>query len=106
MSIPASKPRKGMSDIKTLSGSENKDHPAYRTYLKLGTLEMQRLRKQKERDAAVTLIAQIDESLAQINNEISTLNKNVKKACQPYTNTRQDKKVPLSSLQQGFRLRY
>ncbi|MCX4028910.1 hypothetical protein H0A36_05750 [Endozoicomonas sp. SM1973] len=67
------KPRPGMTDIKTMSGKTDQRHLSYRSYFKLGALEIQRMRKLKEREATMLRIDNIDKSLSRIDHELIEL---------------------------------
>lgn len=103
MAIFGSRPRKGLADVRTLSGRVDQDHLTYRTYFKLGALEMQRLRKQKEKDAALYRITDINESLSLINNELASLHGRVKCGIQNSNKSDTDNDKKMS---QGILLRY
>jgi len=69
----STRPRRTLSDIKTHSGRVRGDNQVYRDYFQVGALELERLRRTKEREAASLRIAMIDSRIADINKEKEAL---------------------------------
>jgi hypothetical protein len=63
------RPPRSVSDIKTHSGKAKNKHETYRNYFQVGALELERWRREREREAASTRINQIDSRIAEINKE-------------------------------------
>ena len=72
MAIITSPPRT-VTDIKTQSGRVSRDHQVYRDYFQVGALELERWRRTKEREVALSRIASIDTRIAEIDKEKETL---------------------------------
>jgi hypothetical protein len=68
-----SRPPRSVSDIKTHSGSANNKHENYRKYFQVGALELERWRREREREAASSRIADIDNRIADIDREKNIL---------------------------------
>jgi hypothetical protein len=64
-----SRPPRSVSDIKTHSGSAKNKHETYRNYFQVGALELERWRREREREAASTRISDIDNRIADIDRE-------------------------------------
>ena len=67
------RPPRSVSDIKTHSGRTNNKHETYRNYFQVGALELERWRREREREAAAARIADIDSRIADIDKEKSEL---------------------------------
>jgi hypothetical protein len=65
--------RKGLRELRTLSGRVDRVALPYRAYLKISCLEMEKLRKTKERESARQNIANIDARLQEIEAEEAAL---------------------------------
>ena len=68
MAIPKRNIR-GLQHISTLSGSVYQTVIPYKAYMKLSTLEMEKVRKGKERESASKRVSEIDQRLAEIGTE-------------------------------------
>ncbi len=66
-------PRRGLRDVRTHSGLVDQLHLPHRTHIKVGCLEMEKLRRGKERKSASRRIADIDARLKEIEVEESRL---------------------------------
>ena len=64
-----SRPPRSVSDIKTHSGSTKNNHETYRNYFQVGALELERWRREREREAAALRIAEIDNRISDIDYE-------------------------------------
>ena len=100
---------KGVADIRTLSGRNVLEQQAYQIYLKLGALEMEKLRRQKEKESALGRINDINHRLQHIDDEIDTLCQSLKQL--PAAENRSDDEdsaltSPLAGHKRGFKLRY
>jgi hypothetical protein len=69
----STRPPRTLSDIKTNSGRVSREHQVYRDYFQVGALELERLRRTKEREAASLRIAIIDNRVAEIDKEKEAL---------------------------------
>jgi hypothetical protein len=65
--------RKGIRDIRTLSGRVDRVSLPYRAYLKISCLEMEKARRTREKESAQEGIARIDARLAEIEAEKAAL---------------------------------
>jgi len=63
------RPPRSVSDIKTHSGMAKNKHETYRNYFQVGALELERWRREREREAASTRINHIDSRIAEIDKE-------------------------------------
>lgn len=63
------RPPRTVSDIKTRSGVAKNQHETYRNYFQVGALELERWRREREREASSSRIAEIDKRLDEINRE-------------------------------------
>jgi hypothetical protein len=63
------RPPRSVSDIKTHSGSAKNKHETYRNYFQVGALELERWRREREREAASNRIADIDTRISDIDKE-------------------------------------
>ncbi|MDD5033452.1 MAG: hypothetical protein PHE55_01730 [Methylococcaceae bacterium] len=63
------RPPRTISDIKTHSGRTKREHQTYRDYFQVGALELERWRREREREAASRRIADIDSRIADIDRE-------------------------------------
>jgi len=66
-------PIRGLTDIRTLSGSVDQAAIPYRAYMKLSCLEMEKLRRGKERESAVHRMRNIDARFQEIETEKAAL---------------------------------
>ena len=64
---------RGLQDIRTLSGRVDQTSFAYKAYMKVACLEMEKVRRGKERDSASHRIANIDARLAEVEDEKASL---------------------------------
>lgn len=65
--------RKGLSNIRTISGRVHQTFTPYRAYMQISCLEMEKSRRLEERKNAATRIAEIDARLTDIEAEKSML---------------------------------
>jgi len=63
------RPPRSVSDIKTHSGRAKNKHETYRNYFQVGALELERWRREREREAASARIADIDNRILDIDKE-------------------------------------
>lgn len=66
-------PRRGLSDIRTLSGSGDGRGQPHKVHLKIACLEMEKIRRGTEREAARKRVEDIDSRLAEIDPEKAAL---------------------------------
>ncbi len=78
MSTPTVRPRKGLADIRTRTAGASPEQSAYRSCFVMGALELEKMRRLKERQIAAQRIAAIDERLRQIDAEIDSLQRALK----------------------------
>ena len=64
---------RGLRDIRTLSGSVNQVFQSYKAYMKISCLEMEKIRRKKERQSASMRIKNIDTRFQEIEAEKSAL---------------------------------
>lgn len=62
-------PRRGVSNIRTRSGTVDQADIAFKTYLKMSCLEMERARRSKERESAMQRVKLIDARFQEIDAE-------------------------------------
>jgi len=80
MAIITSPPRT-VTDIKTHSGRVSRDHQVYRDYFQVGALELERWRRAKEREVALSRITSIDTRIAERDKEKAALLASATAAC-------------------------
>ena len=66
-------PRKGLRDIRTRTGGVERTHSRHRAFLKVAMLEMEKERRNKERESAEARIKTIDNRLCEIEKEKEVL---------------------------------
>jgi len=66
-------PIRGLTDIRTLSGSVDQAAIPYRAYMKISCLEMEKLRRGKERESAEHRMKNIDARFQEIEAEKAAL---------------------------------
>jgi len=100
---------RGLRDIRTLSGSVNQVFQSYKAYMKLSCLEMEKIRRKKEKKSASKRIRDIDTRFQEIEAEKSALLKALDKQ---NSNCHSDKDPGIESKPTprrstgGFRIRY
>lgn len=67
------RPPKTLSDIRTHSGRVKSDNHSYRDYFQAGALELEKWRREREKEASLRRLAIINERINQINVEKSLL---------------------------------
>lgn len=67
------RPPRTLSDIRTHSGRANRGHQSYKDYFQAGALELEKWRREKEKEASLKRLAIINDRIAQINHEKSVL---------------------------------
>ena len=72
MAIPKSNIR-GLQDIRTLSGRVDQTSFAYKAYMKIACLEMEKVRRGKERESASFRMKNIDARVEEIEDEKAAL---------------------------------
>jgi hypothetical protein len=70
-------PRRGLQDIRTLTGKVSKSQHPYMAYLRISHIEMEKARKTRETDKARQLMADIASRMAEIEAEKDELLKTV-----------------------------
>ena len=66
-------PRKGLREIRTLSGRQDRVHLPYQAYMQITCLEMEKARRGSERKSALQRIANLDARLQEIEAEKAAL---------------------------------
>ena len=66
-------PRKGLREIRTLSGRQDRVHLPYQAYMQITCLEMEKARRGSERKSALQRIANLDARLKEIEAEKAAL---------------------------------
>ena len=92
------RPPRSVSDIKTNSGRSKNKHETYRNYFQVGALELERWRREREREAASTRIAYIDNRIADIEKEKMGLLLDAELAQDEKRNAQQPVEKPISGL--------
>jgi hypothetical protein len=64
---------RGLQDVRTLSGRVDKAAMVYKGYMKLSCLEMEKFRRNKERESAMQRVNNIDARFRDIEREKTTL---------------------------------
>lgn len=64
---------KGLKDIRTCSGRVDRTHEAYMAYMRITALEMEKARRDREKQSATSRIEAIDARLAEIEAEKESL---------------------------------
>lgn len=74
MSTKSNRPARSLTDIRTLAGkSSDAAQRGYTNYFEMGALELERLRRSQEREAAMRRIAEIDRRIGEIDAEMARL---------------------------------
>lgn len=73
MATKTSRPPRTLSDIKTHAGRVQRANRGYASYFQIGALELERWRREQEREAAARRIAEINRRIAEIEAEMATL---------------------------------
>lgn len=105
MAAKSTRPPKTLATVKSsVRRKENSSHE-YANFFRIGTLELERHRREKEREIARQKIATIDERLAQIDQEICSLLKDtsVEKLVLGDAKSTSESE---QSARQGFNLKY
>ena len=66
-------PRKGLREIRTLSGRQDRVRLPYQSYMQITCLEMEKVRRGSERKSALQRIANLDARLKEIEAEKASL---------------------------------
>ena len=66
-------PRKGLREIRSLSGRQDRVHLPYQAYMQITCLEMEKARRGSERKSALQRIANLDARLQEIEAEKAAL---------------------------------
>jgi len=66
-------PRKGLREIRTLAGRQDRVHLPYQAYMQVTCLEMEKARRGSERKSALQRIANLDARLKEIEAEKASL---------------------------------
>jgi hypothetical protein len=104
MAIITSPPRT-VSDIKTHSGRVSRDHEVYRDYFQVGALELERWRRTREREVAISRVAMIDKRIAEIDKEKELLLASATAACEMVYNKGKSESTE-NKKSSGLRIKY
>ena len=104
MAIITSPPRT-VTDIKTHSGRVSRDHQVYRDYFQVGALELERWRRAKEREVALSRITSIDTRIAEIDKEKEVLLASATSACEEIYN-KGNPEASENKKSSGLRIKY
>ncbi|ABM03535.1 hypothetical protein Ping_1751 [Psychromonas ingrahamii 37] len=96
---------RGLADIRTLSGCGTSGQEAYQMYLKRGVLEMEKLRRQKEKNSALERVRNINYRLMAIDADIDFLCQSLK-VIEERTNKENSISNESVTYKKGFKLRY
>lgn len=102
----STRPPKTLSDIKTHSGRVRGDNQVYRDYFQVGALELERLRRTKERQAASSRIAIIDSRVADIDKEKEALLAGAAEYCATVDSNGNKTESPAKKKPSGLRIKY
>jgi hypothetical protein len=89
---------RGLQNIRTHSGSVEQKSEPYRVYLRIGALEMEKARRGKERQSAMTRVRNIDERFKEIKDEEAALLQGLEEE--------KEGKESVSQRSGGFKIRY
>lgn len=105
MPNPVVPSRRGVTDIRTHSGYANWVGVPHAAFLKIGCLEMEKARRQKEKDRALARIRAIDDRIAEIEGEKELIMKSLEQAAdQKGSDAR--KQNGCNGGSPGFRIKY
>lgn len=99
--------RKGLTNIRTISGRVKQTFTPYRAYMQISCLEMEKSRRLEERRTSETRIAEIDARLNVIEAEKLTLEQALSAAGMPGPSVeRKDLPPPEKRRKPGLKLKY
>lgn len=98
---------RSLQDIRTLSGSVDQVFQPYKAYMRVTTLEMEKLRRSQERESAINRVNNIDARFKEIEAEKSALLESLRvhKGASDETPAMKHKTAPRRS-PGGFKIRY
>ncbi|WJV54101.1 hypothetical protein PCO82_20950 [Pectobacteriaceae bacterium CE90] len=102
----STRPLRTLSDIKTHSGRVSGEHQTYRDYFQIGALELERWRRTREREAASSRIASIDERIADIDKEKAALLADATTASSVAENNDKSEAAEKKKKPSGLRIKY
>jgi hypothetical protein len=94
--------RKGLADIRTRTAGASREQSAYRSCFVMGALELEKMRRLKERRVAAQRIVAIDQRLRQIDAEIDSLRRDLQTSRGNHSGAGPASRAPDGS----FRLKY
>jgi hypothetical protein len=107
MAIPP-RNQKSLQDIRTHAGRVDEAAIPYKAFMKMSCLEMEKFRKERERNSAMTRVNNIDKRFREIEAEKAAILTRLDEV--PETNRndpeKADSKPPARQTARGFRLRY
>ncbi|MCF7993207.1 MAG: hypothetical protein K9M02_22465, partial [Thiohalocapsa sp.] len=78
MSVKSIRPQRSLADIRTMAGkSTDASRQGYAAYFEMGALELERMRRSQEREAAQRRIDEIDRRIAEIDAQMDLLARGV-----------------------------
>jgi len=108
MAIPKGN-RRSLQDIRTFSGRVDQTFQPYRAYLKIGALEMEKARRNKERENAIHRVSIIEERFQAIEVEKDALLSSLEQQSNTVTCADIKKDKPIRTphpKKDGFKIRY
>jgi hypothetical protein len=102
---------RGLRDIRTRTGKVVRTGIPYMAYMKISCLEMEKARREKEKDSAETRIRNIDSRLADIEKEKGGLlvnlgERSAANSSRSATASKDSHPTEASDKKQGFKIRY
>lgn len=73
MTAKSNRPPRNLADIKTHAGRAGANGRSYANFFQMGALELERWRRQKEREAATARVSEIDRRIKEIEAEMAPL---------------------------------
>lgn len=67
--MPLTRPIRGLNNIRTRSGTSDQVSEPYKAFLRIGSLEMEKARRSKERESAMLRVQNIDSRFREIDAE-------------------------------------
>lgn len=105
MSLKTAKPSTKISSVKASARRRSGNNRAYVNFFRIGALELERWRKEKDRELALEKIAAAEQRLAEINQEVRELLKETN-AGELTPGETSPAAIPASPARQGFNIKY
>jgi hypothetical protein len=99
---------RGLRDLRTLSGRVDQVSEPYRAYMRIASIEMEKVRRGQERESAMHRVKNIDERFNEIDVEKAALLQALGERNQGHSTRAQgiDKKPGTRRNPEGFKIRY